>query len=261
MARRKSPTHRIALKASISERLREIRQELFGDRGGPELARRLNLPVRVWYNYESGVTVPAEVLLEFIEMTGASPVWLLTGEGPKYNGPAEGKQDGELAPIELLRRGLERLEATLGRERPDAGTPPDYVPIRLFPLGSLVDDIPDDSGGEGEVLATRDWIANPERTIAVRMTDDSMHPMLAEGSIVAIDLSATDPRVLQGQIVAARPGGVPLIRWFDRSGGHLIFRPNQPGREFPAIPIESNNGGPSPLIGAVVFSWNRIGPV
>ncbi len=80
----KTPKVRVNVKASLSRRLREVRQELFGEHGGPELARRLGLPARTWYNYETGVTVPAEVLLSFIEQTGTNPTWLLTGEGPKY---------------------------------------------------------------------------------------------------------------------------------------------------------------------------------
>ena len=72
------------IRAGIARRLREIRQELFGERGGPELARRLNLPARTWYNYETGVSLPAEVLLAFIEQTGANPWWVLTGAGSKY---------------------------------------------------------------------------------------------------------------------------------------------------------------------------------
>jgi hypothetical protein len=72
------------IRAGIARRLREIRQELFGERGGPELARRLNLPARTWYNYETGVSLPAEVLLAFIERTGANPWWVLTGAGSKY---------------------------------------------------------------------------------------------------------------------------------------------------------------------------------
>ena len=84
MARKKTTKVRINVKASLSRRLREIRQESFGDHGGPELARRLNLPARTWYNYETGVTVPAEVLLSFIEQTSANPTWLLSGEGAKY---------------------------------------------------------------------------------------------------------------------------------------------------------------------------------
>ena len=81
MARKKTPKVRVNLKISLSRRLKEVRQEIFGEHGGPELARRLSLPARTWYNYETGVTVPAEVLLGFIDQTNASPAWLLNGEG------------------------------------------------------------------------------------------------------------------------------------------------------------------------------------
>src|SRR3954469_22420894 len=107
VARKKTPKIRVNVKAQISSRLREVRQELFGEHGGPELARRLNLPARTWYNYETGVTVPAEVLLGFIEQTGANPTWLLTGEGPKYHRGRDEMILSDLSPIELIRRGLE----------------------------------------------------------------------------------------------------------------------------------------------------------
>jgi hypothetical protein len=35
-----------------------------------------------WPNY--GVTIPARILLQFIEITGVEPRWLLTGEGARY---------------------------------------------------------------------------------------------------------------------------------------------------------------------------------
>ena len=83
VARKKTPKVRVNVKASLSRRLREIRQEIFGEHGGPELARRLNLPARTWYNYETGVTVPAEVLLGFIEQTGANPIVVAERRGPE----------------------------------------------------------------------------------------------------------------------------------------------------------------------------------
>ena len=43
--------------------------EFYGDRGGPDLARTLGIPVRTWYNYENGVTVPAEIILRIVELT------------------------------------------------------------------------------------------------------------------------------------------------------------------------------------------------
>ena len=45
------------------------------------MARRLGIPVRTWYNYEGGVTVPAEVILKIIELTSVEAGWLLHGEG------------------------------------------------------------------------------------------------------------------------------------------------------------------------------------
>src|SRR3954449_6584582 len=107
VARKKTPKIRVNVKAQLSSRLREIRQELFGEHGGPELARRLNLPARTWYNYETGVTVPAEVLLNFIDQTGTNPIWLLGGKGAKFRRGLEDMVLSELSPVDLIRRGLE----------------------------------------------------------------------------------------------------------------------------------------------------------
>src|SRR5262245_11576383 len=87
MARRKTLPESVRAKYALAERLSALRSELFGDRGGPELARQLGLPVRTWYNYESGVTVPAEVILRVIELTAVEPTWLLHGQGPKFRIP------------------------------------------------------------------------------------------------------------------------------------------------------------------------------
>jgi hypothetical protein len=47
-------------KRALAERLRQIRVELYGEDGVPELARRLGISERAWSRYESGITVPAE---------------------------------------------------------------------------------------------------------------------------------------------------------------------------------------------------------
>jgi hypothetical protein len=72
------------VKQDLAERVREVRRELFGEYGGPLLAESLHLPFRTWLNYEAGCTIPAVVILRFIEVTHAHPHWLLTGEGPKF---------------------------------------------------------------------------------------------------------------------------------------------------------------------------------
>ena len=266
MARKKTSKVRVNVKASLSRRLRDIRQEIFGDHGGPELARRLGLPARTWYNYETGVTVPAEVLLGFIEQTGANPIWLLTGEGPRFRRASDERMLSQLSPVELIRRGLEELErspssvAVVAAENLPSESASEFVAVRLCPFSEIGSELLDPARLEGYVLAYRQWLPNPNETIATRLNDEAMHPILPAGSIVAIDRSITDPRKLHGQIVAARPEGVPMIRWLDLSGRHVILRPNQTsGRDYPLIPVDFDDADTQLIIGQVVWSWSRFG--
>ena len=69
----------------LAQRVYEVRLERYGEHGGPTLAHALDLPLRTWMNYETGVTIPALVILRFIQITGASPEWLLSGQCGKYS--------------------------------------------------------------------------------------------------------------------------------------------------------------------------------
>jgi hypothetical protein len=70
---------------TIATRVREIRMEFFAEEGQDGLASMLGLPCRTWNNYEHGVSIPGEILLQFLEMTGINPVWLLHGIGEKFH--------------------------------------------------------------------------------------------------------------------------------------------------------------------------------
>jgi hypothetical protein len=76
--------------ATLARRLREIRERLFGRHGVPLLAEALHLPASAWRGYEAGGNIPGRVLLRFIDLSGASLRWLLTGEGEPFGegGPA-----------------------------------------------------------------------------------------------------------------------------------------------------------------------------
>jgi hypothetical protein len=264
VARKKTPKVRVNVKASLSRRLREIRQEIFGEHGGPELARRLNLPARTWYNYETGVTVPAEVLLGFIEQTGVNPLWLLNGEGARYRHSRDDRLLSELTPVELIRRGLEKLEressevVIVAPENLPGNEASEFVAVGLYPLSEIGKSVLDPARIEGHVLAYRQWLPNPSETIGTRLLDDAMHPILPAGSIVAVDRSVTNPLKLHGQIVAARPDGVPMIRWLDLHGRHIILRPNHVSKDYPLIPVEYEDQHTQVIIGQVVWSWSRF---
>ncbi len=259
MARKKTPTTRVNVKAQISHRLREVRQELFGEHGGPELARRLNLPARTWYNYETGVTVPAEVLLSFIDQTGADPIWLLTGEGPKYRRVHGGVDLDELSPQQLIRRGLEKLEQTHGGIPTEPGQATgDHLTLDLFPLSGFCCNDGAEALSEGKIRVDRRWISHPSDTVAVRLEDDSMTPILPVGSVVAIDRAVRDLARLTGRLVAACVSGQAMIRWLELSGRHLILRPSLPSRDFPLIPIAIEGYTSDVILGQVVWSWSQF---
>jgi hypothetical protein len=68
----------------LASRLRKVRLELYGEHGLPLLAEALEIPARIWVQYECGITIPLVDLLRFIAVSGVRPYWLLTGEGRKY---------------------------------------------------------------------------------------------------------------------------------------------------------------------------------
>ena len=54
------------------------------------MSAELSLPPRTSHRYQSGVTMPAQVLLRFIVATAASLAWLLTAPRAPLPGPVEG---------------------------------------------------------------------------------------------------------------------------------------------------------------------------
>jgi len=76
----KQPSTRLIL----AGRIRAIREELFGAEGGSSLAEAMRVPYQTWLDYESGLDIPALILLRFVAITTVHPHWLLTGNGDKF---------------------------------------------------------------------------------------------------------------------------------------------------------------------------------
>jgi hypothetical protein len=73
-----------SIKNDLAKRVREVRQELYGEHGGPLLAKKLRIPYRELHEYESGGAMPGHAILRLIEHTGVNPHWLLTGDGSRF---------------------------------------------------------------------------------------------------------------------------------------------------------------------------------
>jgi len=61
-------------RTALAVRLKALRQEQFGDHGGPQMARLLGLPARTWYECETGEAIPGEVLVLVVERTTATGI-------------------------------------------------------------------------------------------------------------------------------------------------------------------------------------------
>ena len=63
-------------RARLGSRLREIREDLYGEFGSLFLADALEIPVQSLLNYEAGVMAPAHIVLQLLVMARVNPEWL-----------------------------------------------------------------------------------------------------------------------------------------------------------------------------------------
>ena len=257
MARRKNKPESVEEKNVLAERLRAIRVELFGERGGSEMARRLTLPVRTWYNYESGVTVPAEIILRFIELTCVEPVWLLHGTGARFRAFSESAGSaGSNSVRELLCIALERLEqqrdiatesaqgsrvrslVSASRQTNQSGPFTAVSPIPAHAEGQSATGLRAASAlPHSDVFQRLPGSGTSQAYQSVQVVGDAMAPVLADGSVVLYSEHEDPPQRLAGQLVVAWVDDQPHVRWFDLLGSQGILRAEKPGSDLQSLKI------------------------
>ncbi len=266
MARRKNAPESVRVKHSLSERLRELRTEFYGERGGPDLARTLGIPVRTWYNYENGVTVPAEIMLRVVELTSVEPVWLLRGEAPKFRSTARpaGAEDlptglAGSSVATLLRTALERLEQkeraagpapVARRDEADGGEEADMV---LIGVGVHGDGRLTPADGPPYDAARGEWLDARRAFRHLRVADDAMAPIVAEGAHVAYAEDEPASSALQDKLIVARIDGRPVVRWFQHCGRYALLRAQNPSASPPSILVDLEGDGPRPAFHRVLW--------
>jgi hypothetical protein len=248
MARRKTLPESVRAKQALAERLALLRSELYGERGGPEMARRLGIPVRTWYNYEGGVTVPAEVVLRIIELTSVEPTWLLHGKGAKFRHLRSERRDVSSPPAmtvgALLRTALQLLEdgetvAWPGRARPlhtsetmeddgagedaSASTSEPDLPTNWEPAGGQ-----DEEPHLGENLSRKSSLGSQRENRCIEVSGDAMVPIVADGASVTYSHQEEEPNLLDGKLVVVWLENQPVVRWFRHCGRYALLRAENP---------------------------------
>ena len=251
MARRKTLPESLRAKYALAERLTTLRAELFGDRGGPELARRLGLPVRTWYNYESGVTVSAEVILRIIELTSVEPMWLLHGKGPKFRAASADRRDAVggagVSVGSLLRTALEMLEkgesspqsVIVSRKGSDRGPGDEHADVVLVAVDETAGHGPITKlAGPRYIAARGEWLDAERECRVIRVEGDTMVPILADGAYVAFSRTEEDLAALDGKMVVAWVDARPVVRWFQFCGRYVVLRAENAAAVPAQIPID-----------------------
>jgi hypothetical protein len=80
----------------LAPRFRVIREHLCGAYGAQFLADALDVRLETWLNYESGVTMPAHVVLKLIDIARVNPHWLLTGHGDPHEDRMRPRRTGRM---------------------------------------------------------------------------------------------------------------------------------------------------------------------
>jgi hypothetical protein len=271
MARRKTLPDSVRAKRALAERLATLRSELLGERGGPEMARQLGIPVRTWYNYEGGVTVPAEVILRIIELTSVEPTWLLHGQGPKFRPAGTEKphslQSSSMTVGALLRTALQLLEDEKPRSFGGNGHGVDTHDAPAFlagsrsgesnadvqPVGVLVSDGDDsDSTEPGSSEIRHDWQAARREDRCIEVKGNAMAPILADGASVAFSSVEEDAHQLDNKMVVFWHENAPIVRWFQHCGRYAVLRAENPKTDPYQLLVDLEDGAEPARIRRVI---------
>ena len=134
--------------------------------------------------------------------------------------------------------------------------PTNFYEIPYFPDGIAagnpkeISDHPD-----GVVILHKDWCSHPLETSAARLSDKahSMEPTIMAGSIITVDHSMTNPKELDGEVVAIhkKDDGITVKR-LKKIGKRWCGAPDNP--DYDIIEIEEGDH----IVGLVTTHHNRI---
>lgn len=128
----------------------------------------------------------------------------------------------------------------------------EYIALPLLPADSTRFQLPPHSDKSDFMIARRDWCPHPEKTICWTYYGHGMKPLLADASIIAIDLSATAPVALDGKMVLAlHDQHGPRVQWLLKTSAGLTLKP-----ENPDVPSYNLHDGGWTIAGRVIW-WFR----
>ena len=236
---------------TIGQRLKAARSELGISQA--KMASDLDIAQTTLADYELDRYPPSRPLCMAIEFTyGISHLWILEGKGRIRDATAPRPGASAPAPQPIIitdKSELARLENLEGRDRYHAV--PYLRDAAAAGTGRIVED-----AIEGYCIIHERVAPRPENLRCVRVSGESMVPVLTDGSIVAVDITLTAPRLVNGKIVCARVSEdeVVIKRMQLQHPYALLFSENPDQDRYPPLVLDLGEREDA-VIGQVVWAW------
>jgi phage repressor protein C with HTH and peptisase S24 domain len=140
-----------------------------------------------------------------------------------------------------------------------------YIPIRLLEGAAAAGSPTEVLDYEPEnaqwvlIYASREWMPNnPEDYTCVKVSGQSMYPILSDGDIVAVDHAVKDPAVLDGKMAVFRIDGGITIKWlkYKKDLGVVVGIPENRD-ELDHVVMLSGPQINTGIVGKVAWWWSK----
>lgn len=203
------------------------------------LAKTLNVSPMAPSRWERGINrPPSSIFLRLGKLIGHPLCWYFWGQAGLSKEDLISCTD----PAEIAQK--LQVPASIGDD--------EYIKLPVLPKETTSFLRPLNRHRPQLMIARRDWCPNPEQTICWEYRGEGMKPLLADASIVAIDLSQTAAEKLEGKMILAQhPKFGPRVKWLLKEGSGFTLKP-----ENPDVPSHRLKPDEWKIIGRVIW-WFR----
>ncbi|HUQ50016.1 MAG TPA: XRE family transcriptional regulator [Terriglobales bacterium] len=216
-----------------AKKIEEMRERL--DLSQAALAKKLNVSAMAPSRWERGINrPPSSVFLRLGKLIGHPLCWYFWEQAGLSKEDVFGCTDpAEFEELRSKAAGYHVVSVLDDTKSDKQQKDKEFVALPLLPPQTRVFEVQSTKtkqGGEGNVmLAKRDWCPNPEHTVCWQYRGTGMKPLIADASIVAIDLTKCDPESLVGKMVlASHEKHGPRVKWLKRTSEGLSLQPENP---------------------------------
>ena len=237
-------------KVGILNRIKEI----FKGLSQLEIAKICGVSQPAVNQYFKRGSLPSyDIMLKIAKYGNVSLDWILTGKGPKELSATAVRESGIFYEPTAVNIVSNAEYKKLIQYRPEIKA---YIPIPLIsePVAAGDPLIVDEKDIEGFAVVSEKWVKKGHTYRCLRVRGDSMHPVISDGFIVAIDLNENDPLKLKRQIVASRYEDGVTIKYLIMTDKEYILLPHNTA-DYKPIWIPKTT--PNPIIGKVAFWWGK----